>query len=67
MSEENKNLSVEQQWRFACENIAQATPREWGALDERYYRAGLDIIIATRAEVEQRRAVLRAAHTSAKP
>ena len=37
-------------WLFTCENIAQATPREWGALDQRYYDAGLRLIAALRAE-----------------
>jgi hypothetical protein len=59
-------MTLEQEWLLTCENIAQATPREWGALDERYYRAGLKLIIATREEVEQRRAELRAAHTGQK-
>ena len=36
--------TLEQQWRFKCESIAQATPREWGALDQRYYEAGLQLI-----------------------
>lgn len=41
---------TETRWRFTCENIAQATPREWGALDQRYYDAGLALIAAVRAE-----------------
>ena len=41
---------TEAQWRRTCENIAQATPREWGALDQRYYDAGLALIAAVRAE-----------------
>jgi len=38
-------------WLFRCESIAQATPREWGALDQRYYDAGLEVIDAIAAAV----------------
>lgn len=31
-------------WQHRCESIAQATPREWGALDQRYFDAGSDLI-----------------------
>ena len=35
-----------------CENIAQATPREWGAIDQRYYEAGLALIASLDKERE---------------
>ena len=38
-------------WRFVCETMAQATPREWGAVDESRYRIGLGFMQAAKAEV----------------
>jgi len=35
---------LQREWLHRCESIAQATPREWGLLDERYYKAGCMLI-----------------------